>query len=227
MLDTHPKRLYSKKRMETLRLPYPVPYYAQIASPELAGAIFDGVLPPEEDPRWAETGAETPQEYAYWVERGCGVACVKMCVEALGGPQRPLIDWARAGVNINGYLIARGPDGRFEERGWIHKALVALCQQAGLKAEACPADLEAITRHLRAGRMVIASVSYQIGTTDPVTKRGGHLVVITGAEVQGGVPNAFFINNPSGRETTMQANARILADRFAEGYTGRAIVVGE
>ncbi|MBV5330914.1 hypothetical protein JZU69_00485 [bacterium] len=79
---------------ETIRLPYPVPYYAQIASPELAESIFVQGMDPIHDPRWAESGAETPQEYAYWVERACGVACLKMCVEAVGGPTRPLVEWA-------------------------------------------------------------------------------------------------------------------------------------
>ncbi len=70
--------------METITLPYPVPYYAQVSSVELAEAILTERMPAELDPRWAETGAATPEIYAYWTQRACGVACVKMCVEALG-----------------------------------------------------------------------------------------------------------------------------------------------
>ncbi|HEY9087041.1 MAG TPA: C39 family peptidase [Anaerolineaceae bacterium] len=211
--------------METVQLPYPVPYTAQIASPELANEIFEYRLPPEQDPRWAETGARSPQEYSYWVERACGVACVKMSVDALGGPNRPLLDWARAGVKMGGYLIEQGANGETLERGWIHIALARLCQSAGLAAVATPASLEEIVTALRAGQLVIASTSYEIGTNGPVTKRGGHLVVITGAEVHHGQPLAFFINNPSGRYPELQAGGRVPAGRFAEGYTGRIIRV--
>ena len=216
---------YGWNRMERISLPYFVPYTAQIASPELADDIFMHRLPPEQDPRWAETGAHSPEEYAHWVERGCGVACVKMSVEALGGPVRPLLDWARQGVALGGYLIEQRENGESVERGWIHAALARLCHAAGLQAEARPATLKEIPEHLRAGRLVIASTSYEIGTEGPVTKRGGHLVVITGAEVDGGQPVMFTIHNPSGHFTHLQAGGQIPAVRFAQGYTGRVIVV--
>jgi hypothetical protein len=212
--------------LETIRLSYSVPYYAQVASPDLAAQIFGGQMPPEQDPRWAESGAETPDEYAYWVERACGVACVQMCVKALGGPSRTLVDWAREGVAIGGYLIETGPDGLPRERGWIHKALAALIEREGFFAEPRPADSEEIAAQLGRDRMVIASVSYEVGTHEPVTKRGGHLVVITGLDRNARGVTAFVINNPSGRTPNMQLNACIPAERFLSGYTGRVIVVG-
>jgi hypothetical protein len=46
---------------KTTHLQYSIPYYAQIASPELAEAIFVHGLDPTLDPRWAESGAESPQ----------------------------------------------------------------------------------------------------------------------------------------------------------------------
>src|SRR5512134_3886133 len=107
-----------KPILETIRLPYSVPYYAQVASPELAEAIFVHGMDPALDPRWAESGAATPQEYAYWVERACGVACLKMCVEAAGGPKHPLLHWARRGRERGGYLIHRAEDGSLREVGW-------------------------------------------------------------------------------------------------------------
>lgn len=213
--------------METIRLPYSVPYYAQVASPELAALIFDGVMLPEEDPRWAESGAQTPQEYAYWVDRGCGVVCIKMCIEALGGPRLSLVDWAQAGLKIDGYRIQHKPDGQVEEIGWIHKSLADLCIENGLEAEARSANPVEIVNALRCGQMVIASVSHQIGTSDPVTKRGGHLVVVVGADMQGEEPVAFLVNNPSGRQLNLQAGAHIEITRFLAGYTGRVITVGK
>jgi hypothetical protein len=214
--------------LETIRLPYSVPYYAQVASPELAESIFVHGMDPVQDPRWAESGAETPQEYAYWVERACGVACLKMCVEAVGGPKRPLVDWARLGLERGGYLIRRNEaDGSTHEVGWVHRALVEMAQEIGLTAEASQAGLEEIPAYLRQGQMVIASVSYEAGDDRlDITRQGGHLMVVIGADCVDGHPQAFYVNNPSGRRVELQAGARLTLERFAPAYSGRIIVIG-
>jgi hypothetical protein len=211
---------------ETIRLPYPVPYYAQIASPELAEAIFTNGLDPLLDPRWAESGAETPQEYAYWVDRACGVACLKMAVEALGGPAVSLVEWARLGVEKGGYLIRRDEKGDAHEVGWVHAALAGMAREAGLESQAKAADLAEICDHLRRGTLVIASVSYQAGDDRlEITHRGGHLMVVIGAEVDESGPLTFTVNNPSGRRAELQAGARLPAARFAQAFSGRVILM--
>jgi hypothetical protein len=214
-----------EKNSQRIRLPYPVPYYAQVASPHLAHKIFSGNTAPENDPRWAETGAATPQEYAYWVERACGVACVKMCVEALGGERKTLVEWARVGVASGGYVVERS-QGRTRERGWLHSVLAELITRSGFFAQPLPAELKDIVAHLRLGQMVIASVSCEIGDEVPVTRKGGHLVVVVGADLLDGLPNSFILNNPSGRKKALQAGACVPAALFEQGYLGRVIVVG-
>jgi hypothetical protein len=220
--------LMLEPNLEVIRLPYSVPYYAQIASPELAESIFVHGMDPVQDPRWAESGADTPQEYAYWVERACGVACLKMCVEAVGGPQRSLVDWARLGLERGGYLIRRNDDGSTREIGWVHSVLAEMAQESGLTAEVRSAGIEEIPTDLLQGRMVIASVSYEAGDDRlPITKQGGHLMVVIGAECVDGHPRAFYVNNPSGRREELQADARLSLERFAAAYSGRVIVLGQ
>jgi hypothetical protein len=212
--------------VEIIRLPYAIPYYAQIASPELAEAIFVQGLDPTLDPRWAESGAETPQEYAFWVERACGVACLKMCVEALGGPVYSLVDWARAGMKRGGYLIHHDERGSPHEVGWIHSALADLAREVGLTAEAKPASLNEIVDHLQLGCLVIASVSYEAGDDRlPITKKGGHLMVVAGAECEANAVLALYVYNPSGRRADLQVRARLPIDRFVPAYSGRIIVI--
>jgi|JFJP01.1.fsa_nt_gi hypothetical protein len=217
-----------KPILEIIRLPYPVPYYAQVASPELAESIFVHGMDPVQDPRWKESGAETPEEYAYWVERACGVACLKMCVEAAGGPKHPLVNWARLGLERGGYLIHHNEaDGSSHEVGWVHHTLVKMAQEIGLTAEANPASLEEIPGYLRQGKMVIASVSYEAGDDRlSITKQGGHLMVIIGVDCVDGHPQAFYVNNPSGRRAELQAGARLTVERFAAAYSGRVITIG-
>jgi hypothetical protein len=211
---------------EIIQVPYSVPYYAQIASPDQAEAIFVQGFDPVLDPRWAESGAETPQEYAYWVERACGVACLKMCVEALGGTKRTLVEWARLGLERGGYLVRRAADGSEQEVGWIHGALADLANEAGLAAEARTADPNEIVDLLKEGYLVIASVSYEAGDDRiPITRQGGHLMVVVGAECRDNRPVAFFVNNPSGRRRELQAGARLPLERFAPAYSGRVIII--
>lgn len=215
----------SPMKTNNVHLSYQVPYYAQIASPELATPIFVEGMNPVLDPRWAESGASSPEEYAYWVERACGIACVKMCVEALGGPRRAMMEWIAAGLERNGYLIKEKEDGQKVEVGWIHRSLAELISSQGFRAQPATATLMEIIKHLQQDRMVIASVSYEVGDLIPVTKKGGHLVVVTGADCTDEEAAAFYLNNPSGRRGELQAGACIPAERFAEGYTGRVIVV--
>jgi hypothetical protein len=212
--------------LEIVVVPFRVPYAAQIASPELATRIFVEGMHATLDPCWQESGANNPEEYAYWTSRACGVACVKMCVEALGGTERPLIEWARRGVELGGYLSELRPDGSQAERGWLHSALAELIRGEGFSAEPRAADIEEFPGLLKDGNLLITSVSYEIGIQGPVTKKGGHLVVVYGMEIENDRVTTLILNNPSGRTVAMQAGARIPVERFKAGYTGRVIVVG-
>jgi hypothetical protein len=208
-----------------IRLPYMVPYYAQVASPELAYAIFEESQDPRSDPGWQQWGCASAAEYAYWVDRACGMACVKMVVEGLGGPRRRMMEWIQDGLERNGYLVAADAHGNPVERGWVHRVLAELISASGFQASAQPASLEEISGFLSNGQLVIASVSYELGKDAPVTHPGGHLVVVTGAEVTGaGSVNCFYIHNPSGRLAQYQENARIDGGRFAQAYSGRVIL---
>jgi hypothetical protein len=211
--------------LEVIRLPYSVPYAAQVASPELARAIFVEGLDPQKDPRWAESGAKDPAEYAYWTDRACGVVCVKMCVEALGGENLPFVDWARRGLARQGYLVEQDGAGKPVERGWLHKALAQLIEDAGFQARALALEAADFPAHLRAGRMIIASACYQLGDRIPVTRKGGHLVVVVGANLEDGRLAEVVIHNPSGRLAELRENALIPVERFLQAYTGRAILV--
>jgi hypothetical protein len=208
----------------SIHLPYRVPYYAQVASPELAQAIFAEGLDARLDPRWRDSGAETAEEYAYWCWRACGPACVKMVVEGLGGEKRTLMDWVRAGLALDGYLVEKDGLGNPVEVGWLHRALAELIREAGFQAMPQPLSLEEFPHYLSEGCLLIASVSYEVGlATGPVTHTGGHLVVVVGASFLGETLENIIIHNPSGRSEELRANACIPAGRFRSGYSGRSI----
>lgn len=208
-----------------LTAPYPVPYYAQIASPWLAFAFFEKRMPAWLDPHWAESGAFSLEEYVYWTNRACGAACVKMAVEALGGSQRSLLEWARHGVALGGYLSEKREDGSSLERGWLHRTLAEMIQAEGFFAEARRLTADEFVPTLSEGGMIIASVSHEIGTSRAITKRGGHLVLVFGAVLGKNEPLALLLHNPSGRSDALRVNAQIPLERFAAAYTGRGITI--
>jgi len=214
--------------LRAIRLPFDVPYYAQVASPGLGRAIFDEGMNARLDPRWVESGAETAEEYAYWCGRACGPACVKMCVEALGGERRSLMDWVRAGLWRGGYLVEKDEHGNPIEVGWLHRALAELVRAAGFQALPQPVALNDFPRCIQEGSLLIASVSYELGQENhAVTHKGGHLVVVVGANFHGDMLEEIVINNPSGRSEELRANAHVPTGRFKAGYSGRCIVVAQ
>jgi hypothetical protein len=152
------------ENIEPIRLSYPVPYYCQIASPELVDTFFTDGVDPALDPRWAETGASTPQEYAYWVERACGIVCVKMCVEAFNGRVLNQMEWIKKGIAVDGYLISKKQNGEVEEVGWVHSKLALLIQNEGFSAKTAKASPAEISDQIIRGNPVIASVSYELST---------------------------------------------------------------
>jgi len=209
---------------------YPVPYTCQYASPELVRAFIHEGRPLEDDPRWAEYGAADPAEYAHWARRSCGVVCVKMAVEALTGEiPHSVIGWVQAGLAIDGYLTQLRADrpGERIELGWKHDALVQLAAERDIEAgRAEGLTLADVAAHIRADHLLIASVTSELGEDGPLSRNSGHLVMIYGVELtEVGEVTGVILHNPSGRTPPLQAGARIPANRFRQGFSGRAIIL--
>jgi hypothetical protein len=213
--------------MPDLTVPYGVPYICQFASPTLVKAFIDGERALESDPEWAAYGADSPVEYAHWALRSCGVVCVKMAVDGLTGiDSGPVMAWVRAGLALGGYLAEQRADRRVEI-GWKHAALAQLAHEGGCEAALAQGlSLGDLAACVGAGRIVIASVSSEIGEGLPITRNNGHLVVVYGVEIggEGGV-EAVILHNPSGRTAALQAGARVPAGRFIEAFSGRGIII--
>jgi hypothetical protein len=165
--------------MPDLLVSHAIPYHCQYASRELVRAFVNGGRTLESDPRWAAYGADTPEEYAHWAARSCGVVCVKMVADGLGGADSgTVMDWVRAGLAIDGYLAELRPDRSDKpvEKGWKHVALAHLLIEAGHDARlAAGMGLDEVAAHVRADRVIIASVSSELGESRPLTRRSGHL----------------------------------------------------
>lgn len=217
--------------MPVVTVSCPVPYVCQYASPDLVRAFVYGERPLESDPGWQAYGAASAEEYAHWARRACGVVCVKMAVDALTRrPSGSVMDWVRAGLALDGYLVALHPDRRDQpiEKGWKHSALADLARTHGLDAELVSGlSISDLPELIRRDYLLIASVSSELGEADhPITRSSGHLVVVLGVELdERGAASAVIVHNPSGRTLAMQAHASIDAERFAQAFSGRGVLV--
>ncbi|MFC8229246.1 peptidase [Streptomyces sp. NPDC057287] len=169
----------------------PVPVHTQFASPDLVGAIVEGGLDPAEDPRWADSGAASPAEYARWAGHLCGVTCLRM---ALGTGAPPLFALRDGALKYDAYT--ENADGVI--KGLVYAPFARYASEVhGLDAvvhrHLSPAGILDL---LDEGRTVMASVHYGIRHPDrPAPGRGGHLVLLTARTADG---SGVHFHNPSG-----------------------------
>lgn len=205
--------------------PREIPYSTQYASPELIYSYrherFDG----RQDPRWREFGTDDIEEYCFWCSRSCAIACLKMCIETLAKPEQPLsmIELIRQGLAAGGYIF-RKEQGKLVNPGWIYQPLINVGLSYGIKGQIYKTlSIEDICSLLLTGALVIASVSNEIGERDdtPITRKGGHVVLVHGFEWSDQGCQALLLHNPSGSFPELQENAVVPYDRFAAAFAGR------
>ena len=193
------------------------PYFGQWESPALIDAIISGAYRAEDDPAWAASGAESPEDYARWADHLCGVACLRMALAARGITPLRARDLARVLTGYGAYV--EQPDGFI--RGLIYAPAIAwLAEAHGLRAAIIlDRAAEAEPPLLADGGLVIASVHPAIRRpTEAAPGRGGHLVLVFGAK-----DGALRLHNPSGHDAASQADARVALADFARFFAGRGI----
>jgi hypothetical protein len=195
-----------------------VPYFSQWESPELAAGFIDGSRRAAADPRWADSGAATPEEYEFWSHKVCGLACLKMIMAERGLPVLPTMRLVARALAAGAYV----PDGD-RVRGLIYRPFADwVGAEYGISAEvAADLPVAALTALAAAGTLVIASVHPWIRWPERTPpERGGHLVLVTGI-----ADGLLRLHNPSGLPGLSQRNARLGADDFARFAAGRGIVI--
>jgi hypothetical protein len=196
-----------------------VPYYSQWESAELVPRFVDGSLRAADDPRWASSGARTPEQYEYWANKVCGLACLKMIMDWRGLPVPPTMRLVERALAWNAYV----PDGD-RVLGLIYRPFADwVGQEYGIAADvAADLPMDKLISAASPGTPVIASVHSSIrwpGRTPP--DRGGHLVLVTGAA------GVFIrLHNPSGLPGVSQRDAWIAVTDFARFYAGRGLLIG-
>jgi hypothetical protein len=196
-----------------------VPYYSQWESAELVPAIVDGSVHPADDPRWASSGARTPEEYGFWSTKVCGLACLKMIMAWRGLPVPPTMRLVERALAWRAYV----PDGD-RVAGLIYRPFADwVGAEYGIAAEvAADLPVDALPAAASPATPVMASVHSSIRWPDRAApERGGHLVLVTGA-----ADGVIRLHNPSGLPGASQRDALVPVEDFIRFYAGRGLLIG-
>ncbi|RKP43857.1 C39 family peptidase [Trinickia fusca] len=195
-----------------------VPYYTQWGSPEWVRSIVYDDADPCADPHWQRSGFTDPEHYRFWAKRLCGLTCLESILDFWGvaRPSRAvLLDQA---LQHGAYRLRE--DGGVD--GLIYRPFAEwVGAQFGLQVEVLPSiPIEALAGRLDHDTLAIASVNPHIRRAhEPVTTRGGHLVLLVGRDAEG-----TWFHNPSGVEPH-QADVYLPFETFARFFGERGMTI--
>jgi hypothetical protein len=157
----------------------------------------------------------------------CGICCVRMILLGLGKEAPPIEEMYRTA--FDDYGVFKMVDGAVI--GAYHKELARYIERGcGLAAYAKRGmSANDVADMINGGWYIIASVSASIREPDGEVpeKKGGHLVLVHRVEKTNS-NQAFIIHNSTGFVSTdTQRNVPIPEARFAECFSGCAILVRE
>ena len=190
---------------ESFEISLPIPFYSQ--------RIEDGMFDRE--------GFRSREEAAYWQDRGCGVACLKM-----------ILDGYRIASNLAietsyGQLVCQGLEmGAYCKKGWIHAGLVRLANRYGLQGSAFRnSDISTLLAELKLQRPCIVSVTtcFRGGLNSPdgiIFQPGGHLAVALGFNQADGETTGFIVNHPSSSSEYNWSHRSVDLSRFKASFSG-------
>ncbi|WAP57811.1 C39 family peptidase [Streptomyces sp. S465] len=206
--------------MSVPTITHPVPYYSQWESASWVPDFLSGTKDAADDPLWQKSGAGSPQEYAFWAPRMCGVACLRMALDFWRHPVPPSVPLVRELCEAGAYVREGNT-----VKGLIYQPFADHVQARwGLEARSAP-DLSAerLPEIIASGRLAMLSVHNTIRTpqAEPPSK-GGHLVLAIGVSEEG-----VMLHNPSGLPDLSQEAATVSWGRLDHFFAGRGVILGD
>lgn len=195
-----------------------VPYFSQWESPELVSDLVTGTRRASQDPRWRNSGAESPESYEFWSGRVCGVACLRMALKFWFGAVPTAFDIVRECLDAGAYRL----DGQ-QVHGLIYAPFADyVTSRWRIQADSRPQlSVSELRDLIREGALPLLSVHKSIRTPEVTPPgRGGHLVLGVGAS-----DAAIYLHNPSGFYSVSQEFAELSWRDFDRFYAGRGVVL--
>lgn len=177
-------------------------------------------------------GAKDSKEFTFWAWRNCGIACIKMILEAKGkAKDKTIMDLTNQGIKLGGYIVYE--NGKFVDKGWFHHSLVALLKKYGIHAYMRKwQSIESVANDLLKNKLVILSVIApgrkfikEDGSFNPKenAKFDGHLLLATGVKMNGKEVEGVYVHDPRGLDK-YQKKTFIPTKIFNKIFSHRTIV---
>ncbi len=153
------------------------------------------------------------------IDSACGMYCLKMILKFVKDLTPSTVELAKECMDSGGYVIEE--NGRLS--GMVYKPFKEFIKSKfNLDSEVCSfLSITRIKYEISHRNFVIASVHWDIKDSKNSPKfKGGHLVVITGYDLE-----SLYLNNPGGYENSSQMNYRISFADFKKFFASRGIVI--
>lgn len=206
--------------------PCGIDYLNQFGSRENVREVLDRKIRPSLNfVEWRSFGAESEEEFDELAYEICGMTCLSMVLRHFGDASIGPVELFRRSLGHGCYVIP--PEGG-EIKGLFHVPFVRfLHDEFGLKGQSLQSvGPYAIADEVSRGNIVIASVNWEIRETKPRPKRrGGHLVLVTGAVKNTWRLKGFTIHNPSGTNPENQIHHFVDLKNFERCFSGNIISI--
>jgi len=173
-------------------------------------------------------GFTSLEDAKYWSERICGLACLKMVLGKFFPDKNfTLKELLDIGLKIGAYD---------EKVGWKHQGLVDLAANFDVNGfrQSIEGDIQNIVQYLQQDKLVIASVTVgmeggkeykQEDGSIYVMPKGGHLVVIFGADVSQGEIKSFLLHHPSSDKDYEHRDWVVSKDEFLKSFSEKGNIL--
>ncbi|MCI2055807.1 MAG: hypothetical protein LKJ86_01540 [Oscillibacter sp.] len=171
-------------------------------------------------------GYHSLEEGLFWAERSCGIASVRMVIDAIralhGLPVCPCqAEVLRRGLELEAYQ---------KGVGWIHRGLVELAAEYGISGECRRGGTtKDVCDEIEHGNVCIVSVSPHFSGGLPredgtPTPRGGHLIVPYGFYTEEGELTGLLTRHPDCFPEYIQPEYSVSIQRFDASFSGNYLV---
>ncbi|WP_322882173.1 C39 family peptidase [Pandoraea sputorum] len=195
-----------------------VPYRSQWANPTLNEKIIKSNMDHCEDPDWINSGFTTPNDYRFWSNRACGIACLESILDFMKIPRPNRRELIEAATSRGAYI----KNGDHSVKGLIYEPFCNWIRDSyEIKSFIYEnKTFDYVGEFIKKSFMAISSVSAEIRSpNDPNNRKGGHLVLIHGIEGE-----TLYLHNPSGIPP-FQQDAAIKMEIAEQFHAGRGIIV--